>query len=265
MRNGKIKTDVNQATTHSSFRIRHFPLICVAAVLFAAAHTVAQAPSADDIVAKYLAARGGAEKLRAVNTVKMTGKITGQPGEVEILSWAKRPNMMRRESKMKGQTQIVASDGQSVWTLNSLSPNPREVTGPQADAAKVEASEFDPVLLDSKEKGHKIELVGKEPVDGIAMYHLRVTKKNGPTQDIYLNADTLLESRMTMNIDQGPRKGTASIDFSNFKAVDGIMVPFKIRQSFDGQPVAEVTYDSVQFNAAVDDSLFRMPSKLQKP
>lgn len=233
----------------------------VAVLSLAVAPTVAQTPSVDDIVAKYLAARGGADKLRAVRTVKMTGKISGQPGEVEILSWAKRPNMMRRESKLKGQTLIVASDGQTVWAVNPLSPTPREVTGPQADAAKLEASEFDPVLLDSKDKGHTIELVGKEPVDGIATYHLRVTKKNGPTQDIYLNADTLLEAKMTMNIDQGARKGTASIDFSNFKAVDGIMVPFKIRQSFDGQPVADVTYDSIQFNAAVDDSLFRMPGK----
>jgi outer membrane lipoprotein-sorting protein len=235
--------------------------VYLALLSLAVAPTVAQTPSVDDIVAKYLAARGGADKLRAVQTVKMTGKISGQPGEVEILSWAKRPNMMRRESKMKGQTLIVASDGQTVWAVNPLSPTPREVSGPQAAAAKLEASEFDPVLLDSKDKGHTVELVGKEPVDGIATYHLRVTKKNGPTQEIYLNADTLLESKMTMSIDQGARKGIASIDFSNFKAVDGIMVPFKIRQSFEGQAVAEVTYDSIQFNAPVDDALFRLPGK----
>lgn len=235
--------------------------VSLAAVLSTVAHTVAQTPSVDDIIAKYLAARGGAEKLRAVSTVTMTGRISGQPGEVAIQSWAKRPNMMRRESKLKGQTLIVASDGQTVWAVNPANPTPRAVTGAQAEAAKSEAGEFDPVLLDSKNKGHKIELVGKEEVDGIGTYHLRVTKPSGPPQDIYLNAETMLEAKMTMTIDQGPRKGLASIDFSNFKAVDGIMVPFKIRQSFDGQPVAEVTYDSIQFNAPVDDALFRMPAK----
>jgi len=96
-------------------------------------------------------------------------------------------------------------------------------------------------------------------VGGISTYHLRVTKTAGPPQDVYLNADTLLESKITMAIDQGGRKGTASIEFSNFKAVDGIMVPFKIRQTLDGQTMAEVTYTSIQFNAPVDDALFRMP------
>jgi outer membrane lipoprotein-sorting protein len=241
-------------------------LICTAVVSLIVAHGAAQAPSqaptVDDIVAKYLAARGGADKLRAVTTVKMTGKLTGQaPGEIGIISWAKRPNMIRRESIYNQQKAVIASDGQTVWALNPLTgATPREITGPQADAAKQDASEFDPVLLDSKKKGFTVELVGTEPVGGISTYHLRVSKTSGPPQDIYLNGDTLLETKITMPIEQGGRQGTASIEFSNFKAVDGIMVPFKIRQTVDGQTMAEVTYDSVQFNAPVDDALFKMPS-----
>jgi outer membrane lipoprotein-sorting protein len=231
--------------------------VCVSLV----AVTATAQPTVDDIVAKYLAARGGADKLRAVTTVKMTGKISGQPGEIGIVSWAKRPNLIRRESTFKGQTVIIASDGQTVWATNPTSQAPREITGPQADAAKQDASEFDPVLLDSKAKGYKVELVGTEPVDGISTYHLRVTKSTGPTQDVYLNADTLLESKITMPVEQGGRKGTASIEFSNFKTVDGITVPFKIRQTLDGQPMAEVTYESILFNAPIDDALFRMPGK----
>jgi outer membrane lipoprotein-sorting protein len=262
MRNAKIKA--RAAASHSSFRIRHLPfLLGVAIVSLTVAILSAQTPSVDDVIAKYMVARGGVEKLRGVHTVKMTGRISGQPGEVDILSWAKRPNMMRRESRLKGLTTVLASDGQTVWAINpAFGKTPREITGAQADAAKLEASEFDPVLLDSKEKGYKIEFVGKEPMDGISTYHLRVTKKVGLTQEIYLNAETLLESKMTMNIEQGPRKGIAAIEFSNFKPVDGIMVPFKIRQSFDGKPVAEVTYESIQFNGPVDDSLFRLPGKL---
>jgi outer membrane lipoprotein-sorting protein len=243
-------------------RSRSIVSVCVAVLSLSVAHIAAQTPSVDDIVTKYLAARGGADKLRGVLTVKMTGKITGQPGEIEIVSWAKRPNMIRRESKRQGQTLIVASDGQTVWATNPMvGQAAREITGPQAEAAKQDANEFDPVLLDSKDKGYKVELVGKEPLDGISTYHLRVTKGTGATQDIYLNADTLLESRITMPIDQGGRKGTAAIEFSNFKTVDGIMVPFKIRQTLDGQTMAEVTYESIQFNAPLDDALFRMPMK----
>ena len=48
-------------------------------------------------------------------------------------------------------------------------------------------------------------------------------------------------------------------EFSNYKEVDGIKVPLHIRQTFNGQLMAEVIYDQVQFNAPMDDALFAMP------
>jgi outer membrane lipoprotein-sorting protein len=220
----------------------------------------AQAPSVDDIVSKYLAAKGGAEKLRAVSTVKTTGRIKGPSGEVPITSWARRPNMMRRESVNQGKTFVVAFDGQTVWAINPmLGPQPRPITGAAAEMARQDASDFDSVLLDYKQKGYKVDFVGTEPVGGLSTYHLRVTKNTGRAQDVFLNAQTLLESRVTMAVEQGERKGTAVIEFSNYKPIDGIMVPFTIRQTFDGQLIGEVSYDSIQFNVPIDDGLFSMP------
>jgi outer membrane lipoprotein-sorting protein len=220
----------------------------------------APSPSADDIVAKYLAAKGGAEKLRGVKSVKTTGRIKGQAGEVPITSWAQRPNMMRRESVNQGQTFIVAFDGQTVWAINPmLGAQPRPITGPPAEMARQDASDFDSVLLDYKDKGYKVDFVGTEPVGGLSTYHLRVTKSNGRAQELYLNTQTMLESRMTMPVEQGERKGTALIEFSNYKSIEGIMVPFTIRQTLDGQLIGEVTYDTIQFNVPIDETLFRMP------
>jgi outer membrane lipoprotein-sorting protein len=216
--------------------------------------------SVDDIVQKYLAAKGGADKLRAVMSVKTVGRVKGPGGEVAITSWAKRPNMMRRETTRQGQTAIVGVDGKTVWALNPLrSPQALEITGPQADAALQDASDFDSLLLDYKEKGYALELVGTDKSAGVATYHLKITRSSGRPQDLYLNADTMLESRMTTEVEQGGRKGVASIEFSNYKPVEGIMVPFTIRQSFDGQLIGEVMYDTIQFNVPVDDGLFRMP------
>jgi outer membrane lipoprotein-sorting protein len=122
-----------------------------------------------------------------------------------------------------------------------------------------DTDDFDSLLLDYKQKGYTVELVDSNPVGGVAAYHLRVTKKNGRAQDIYLNRETLLESKITMDIEQGGRKGQVTTEFSNYKAVEGIMVPFQIRQSFNGQPVAEVVYTQIHFNTPMDDGLFKMP------
>jgi hypothetical protein len=140
-----------------------------------------------------------------------------------------------------------------------MSPAPREITGPMAQMTMQDADDFDSVLLDYQKKGYKVELIGNDQIDGLPTYHLRVTKKNGRVQDMYLNADTLLETRITMEFEQGDKKGTASIDFSNYKPIDGIMVPFRIRQTTNGIIAGEVTYDQVVFNQPIDDGLFRMP------
>jgi outer membrane lipoprotein-sorting protein len=243
---------------HARGRAAIVPLVTL--ILSAAAVAAPQTPTVDDIVAKYLEAKGGADKLRGVNTVKMSGRIKQQAVEIPVVTWAKRPNLMRRENTNEGQTFVVGFDGKTVWGINPLmSPMPRQITGPAAQRTMEDTDDFDTVLLDYKEKGYQVELVDSDPVGGLATRHLRVKKKNGRAQDIYLNAETLLESKITMDIEQGGRKGQVATEFSNYKSVDGIMVPFQIRQTFNGQPVAEVTYTQIQFNTPMDDELFRMP------
>ncbi len=76
------------------------------------------------------------------------------------------------------------------------------------------------------------------------MHRLRLTWKNGTIQEIYINAETMLESRTVMQVEQGGRKAIVTLEFSNYKEVDGLTVPFHIRQLLNGQLMVEITYDS---------------------
>jgi outer membrane lipoprotein-sorting protein len=238
-----------------------------AAILITGAVTasavVAHTQTVDDLVARNLAAKGGAEALRALTSVKMRGRIKGPAGVEPVTMWAKRPNLRRRENVRDGQTFVLGFDGKTVWGINPLvSARPREITGPQAEMTRRDADDFDSLLLDYKSKGRTVELVATEPVQGITMHRLRVTAKSGAIQEIYLNADTMLESKMVMQIEQGGRKGIVAMEFSNYKTIDGITMPLHIRQTFNGLPMTEVTYDEVQFNVPMEDGLFRMPTSL---
>lgn len=213
----------------------------------------------DDVVAKHLAAKGGVEKLRAVQSVKSSGRIKTSRGVLAVTNWAKRPNMTRRETTAEGQTMVVAFDGTVLWGINPLLSNrPQQITGPQASQTTRDAEDFDSVLLDYKDKGHTVELVPQEG-DGAKDIRLRVTKKNGSIQQIYLNPETMLEDRITMEVNQQGKAAIISTEFSNYRQVDGLMVPFTIRQTFNGQPQGEVVYDQIQFNVPIGDDLFRMP------
>ena len=225
--------------------------IALSAVLIAAA---AAQTTADDVVAKNLAAKGGVEKLRAITTVKMTGSLKSPSGVTAITTWAKRPSFMRRDNVNDGQTFVMAFDGKTLWQINPLiSPRPRDMPAPP------EAEDFDSLLLDYKEKGRTVELVGTEPVQGINMHRLRVTEKNGQIRDIYINAETMLESKAVVQVEQGGRKAIVTTEFSNYKTIDGISVPMHVRQVLNGKPLTEVTYDRVEFNIAIPDSMFAKP------
>jgi len=227
--------------------------LALSAVLVA---TAAAQATVDDVVAKNLAAKGGVEKLRAITTVKMTGSLKSPSGVTAITTWAKRPTFMRRDNVNDGQTFVTAFDGKTLWQINPLiSPRPREIPAPP------EAEDFDSLLLDYKDKGRTVELVATEPVQGINMHRLRVTEKNGQIRDIYINAETMLESKAVVQVEQGARKAIVTTEFSNYKTIDGISVPMHVRQMLNGKPLTEVTYERVEFNIPIPDSMFSKPAQ----
>ncbi len=219
-----------------------------------------QAATVDDVIAKNLAARGGAEKLRSLNSVKITGIVTAQGMELPMTSWAMRPNRIRRETKFQEQNIVVAFDGTTVWGINPMmgSTTPQPITGPQADLTKDEAS-FDPLFLNYKERGHAIELVGTETVEGTQAHHLKVTKKNGTVEHHYLNASTGLEIRSVSTLEQGGMKAEITTDLSDYQSVDGMQVAFSMKQSMNGNLVVQVKLQKVEFNVPIEEELFRMP------
>jgi outer membrane lipoprotein-sorting protein len=248
--------------------------VAVAAALSAG---IVHAQTVDEVVAKNLQARGGAEKLKAMTTTKITGDVEQRGTKIHIVTWAKRPNLMRKEMdatppppspgrasipETTGPVKAVFGfDGNTVWTINPMmGDGPQQITGPQADMMRG-AADFDSVLMDYKAKGRKIELVGTEPINGKPAYHLKITEKNGLIQDYYLDTVTGLEVRTATTVDQGGVRTEMTTDLSNYQTVEGLTMPFTMRQSMNGTTVAEVTIAKWEVNIPIDDELFKMPVK----
>lgn len=221
----------------------------------------ASAQTADEIIAKNLVAKGGVDLLKSTNTVKMTGRIKGQAGEMAMTMWAKRPNLKRNEMEMGGQKMVQAFDGTNAWVMMGTMPPQVMPPGPQLDSIR-EQSEFDTVFLNHKEQGHKVELVGKTKIEGGEAYYLRIVPKQGPSRHYYLDLETGLE-RMIVTTAPGPDGMAARLEvrFSDYRSVDGRMMPFSIEQFANGKSIAQTKVDSVEFNVAMDDKLFKMPAR----
>ena len=218
---------------------------------------VATAQTVDEIIAKNIQAKGGIEKLKSTNSVRMTGTATIQGTQVPVTTVSKRPNMMRNEIEMAGQKMVQGFDGTSMWMAMPGMPAQEVPPGPQTEILK-RNSTFDPVFIDYKEKGHKIEFKGKELDGGKDVYHLVVAMKDGPVAHYYIDASTGLETKTVMEIDDPALKGQLETRMADYRDVEGRMVPFSMTQVVNGQTVAEMKFEKVEFNIPVDDALFKM-------
>lgn len=237
-----------------------FPQVSVLVAVLCCLPAVAGAQTVDDLVARNLKAKGGAEKWRSIQTLKMSGTVTASGMDLPIVVLAKRPNLMRQEVTLQTGRIVQAYDGTRAWMVNPLRgvATPQVVTGPEAALARDQA-DFDGDLIDYKAKGNRVELVGPETIDGRKVDHLKVTRKNGTTRDIYLDADTGLDVRTSMTIDQNGQPLAITTDLSDYRPVDGIMVPFSVEQRAGGTLLAQITIQHVEFNLPLDAAAFQMP------
>lgn len=235
-------------------------VLCVAALIALTASALA-AQTVDEIVVKNIASRGGAEKWKSIESMKMTGTINAGGRTIDLIAWTKRPNLSRQEMSSNGEKAVQAFDGTRFWVMPPGAPGPQEMKGAPAELAKAQ-SEFDSVLFDYKNKGATVELVGRESDEGRAVYHLKITRKGGAVQHYFLDADTGIERKITSTLN-GPngQTATATIEFGDFRNVDGVMVPYTIKNLVDGRPVSQVTVSTIEFNVPIENDLFRMPTK----
>jgi len=151
----------------------------------------AAAQTADEIVKKALDARGGVDKLKAVQSERVTGRITFARGvEGTFVVELKRPLKMHVEISVEGQTIIRVYDGKSSgWTINPFAGS-NDVQPLSAEDLKniSDESDFDGPLVDYQTKGNQIELTGKESLDDKPVYRLKLTNKNGDIRFYFFDA-----------------------------------------------------------------------------
>lgn len=236
------------------FRRSLAPVLSLAILLLVA--PLAGAQTADELIAKNIAAKGGLEKLKAVQSLRQTSDITIQGMAAKLTIYSKRPNLTRQEIVLGPETIISAFDGQTPWMVNPMSGSTQAtvVTGPQADMIRNDAS-FDGPLVDYKARGMTAELIGSEDVDGTAVHHLKVTGSDGLVKHIYLDASTSLEVKVATETPQG----LVEQRLSDYREVGGLKVPFSITVLTGGAVTAQVKVLTLDLNAEIDDALFRIP------
>ena len=245
---------------------RRIGLVLALAAL--ACPTMASAQTADEVIEKSIAALGGRAAHAKIKTRRVTGSIVlGTPagdikGSIEVTNALpnKTRSVIKADLSALGAGELTVDqrfDGSSGYVLDSLQGN-REMTGSQLDAAK--NTSFPHPFLNYKDLGIAAKISGKEKVGDREAFVVLFDPTSGPEIRNYIDAETYMPLRSVTKVDV-PQLGQEieqTIDFLDYKDVDGIKIPFRLRASSSVQSLT-ITADKVEHNVALDDTLFSKP------
>lgn len=237
-------------------------------VLVAATAAPAAAQSLDEILAKHFEAQGGKEKIAAVQTVKIVAKQVAGPQTVPLTIYWKRPDKVRIEINYQGMTGVQAYDGKDAWmVMPFLGKNdPEAMTGDDLKEIVDQADLLEGALFNWKEKGHSVELVGEESVEGTPAWKLKLVKKNGDASTIWLDKEAYLQIKSEGKRKRGDQEIEMESSMGDYKEVGGLLFPFSSEARPKGAPQGmSFVMDKIELDVAVEDALFAMPAKPAAP
>jgi hypothetical protein len=227
----------------------------------------ASSQTAEELVNKNIDAKGGMEKIKAIKTWRMTGKLVGGGITATAGQENMRSNLVRETFSLQGMTAVQAYDGSTGWQIQPFGGRKDpELMGEDDMRDLLMDSEFDGPLVDYKLKGNAVEYLGHDVVDGDDALRLKVTLKNGDLIYFYLDPDTYLEIRKeTQEFIRGSVRENV-FDLGSYKPVAGVMYPFSIASGPKNDPTSwqTVTVEKIEVNIPLDASEFALPASLQK-
>ena len=233
--------------------------------LFICATFTIKSQTVDEIISKSFAARGGIEKIKSVQTQRMTGKILFGSGSANpfVVSFG-RPGKIREEIVMNGKEIIEINNGKEGWVINPLSgdDSPRQMTSDELKNTSSSA-DFDGPLVDYKERGNQIELEGIENVNGKPAYKLLVKQKNGQTRYDFIDSVTYIEVEWAGSVINNGEENQMESFFKDYKNVDGILYPFEIDSEIPGGTNKQnIVFEKIEINPVLDESTFDKPESI---
>jgi hypothetical protein len=230
-------------------------------------HTpLGRARAVNQVVDHNVAARGGAEAWHAVSSLRLTGKMdVGKGMRVPYVLEQKRPSKMCLEFVFDGETAVQCSDGQAGWKLEPFrgrtSPEPMT----EAELREVaDSADLYGLLFDYAARGHTVEPLGQEPVEGRDAFKVKVTLPGGAVRWVYVDAESGLEVKVEALRTVGGRELRVDTFYYDWEATEGLLIPRRQRTRTEGSSeVHMLTVETVQVNPPLDDSRFAMPAAAQ--
>jgi outer membrane lipoprotein-sorting protein len=230
---------------------------------------VASAQTADAVIEKSVTALGGRAALQKIKSRAMDGAITlstpvgDVEGTIEIYNAVpnKTRTVIKADLTSLGAGPFVLDqrfDGNVGYAMDSLQGN-RDITGNQLD--NLRNSSFPHSFLNYKDKGIAVTLADKEKVGDRDAFVVIFEPTTGSTIRQYIDAESYLPLRTVAKVfvQQLGQDVEQMTDFLDYRDVDGVKTPFKLRATSAVQNYT-IVLAKVEHNVQIDDALFSKPA-----
>jgi outer membrane lipoprotein-sorting protein len=220
------------------------------------ATTASPAPTADDIVAKYIAAVGGADAIKKITSRIEKGKILANGSETPIELFTKAPNKRISITNNPNGHSITAFDGTVGW-LGTEGRSAREMSAAESWAAGLDA-EFS-LATRLKEIFPQIRRGRPEEIAGVMCESLNATAPGHPPVRLWFDQKSGLLMRLVRLAETPVGRNPTQIDYADYREADGVKIPYRWTLSRpNGRFTIQIS--EVQDNGPVDDARFAKPA-----
>jgi outer membrane lipoprotein-sorting protein len=222
-------------------------------------------PKVDEILAKYFAAIGGRQNWNEIKTLKYTGRMNSMGKLFQMAIVYKRPDKCRIDFSLGHIYFIQSYDGKEAWKYNPTTQGslPELLDGEDAQSL-IETCDFDGPLVDYKAKGIKIDLIGRENVDGREAYNLKITFKSGNVDNYYLDAKTYLPFMVKGTTKQEGKVVPSTTVIDQYIDTGGVLIPYYFKFDAGGGKDSEtIKVSTVELNPELEDSVFTFPRRVE--
>tara|TARA_R110002124_G_scaffold138576_6_gene302209 strand:+ start:155543 stop:156304 length:762 start_codon:yes stop_codon:yes gene_type:complete len=222
------------------------------------------AQTADEIINNYFENTGGMEAWGNLQGVRISGSVNAQGMDIPVDIYQMKDGKQLVKINLQGQEMTqVAFDGETMWTTNFMTMQPEKSDAETTENMKKQMGDFPSPFYNYKEKGFKLELLGKETKEGAETYKLKLTQKplmvDGVEQPNisfhYFDTENFVPIASESEIPSGPMKGQMSMNtMSDYQEVDGLYFPFDMGMMGQSLVVKEIV-----LNPEIDPSMFVFP------
>ena len=218
-----------------------------------------RAQTADEIISKYITAIGGKDKINAVKSLYVESTLEVMGNEAPSTTTIVNGKAFKSETDFNGQKIINVVTDKGGWMLNPMmgQTSPEALPADQAKAGQSQLQIGGP-LFDYAAKGNKVELVGKEDVNGVSAHKIKVTTKDSVESTYFIDPTTFY---ILKAVSKGAgQDGETTITFTNYQKTDfGYVIAMGQQITLPQGITLNITNKKVEVNKEIDPKVFEMP------